>query len=200
MPFRRKRIKRATFGKDPIKHSNTLVSVIGNGSNITQRNLVQTTAGDRSLDGSVSVIQTEANTGSNVLVSTIVKYVNVVLQAGVTADGNDGNTSTQGFIEWAVVWRDEVNIPIPVTNFGTKTLGDMATQMFRGDCLLTGAFPVSVNLPNMVSISVKLPKKAIKWRLGDTLSLYYGFRDMDTADLQTTTVKVIQSQMFKAYN
>ncbi len=199
MPFRR-RIRRQTVGLTAVKHSQTLVSVIGNGSLVTQNGFLFTNVGDRSLDGTAKTIQEEADTASRVQVGSVVKNVRIELQAAITPAGNNGNTSTQGWLEWAVVWRNEVNIPIPATNLGVQTLGDIAQQMFRGDCLLTGSFPLSVNLPNVQTILLKLPKKAVKWNLGDTLVLYLSFRDADTTDLQTDTVKVIQSEFFKAYN
>ncbi len=199
MPFRR-RIKRQTMGKVAVKHSQTLVSLIGNGSSVTQRGFLFTNAGDRSADGSGQDIQDKANTTNIVQVGTVVKNVRIELQAAITPAGNDGNTSTQGWIEWAVVWRDEATINIPVNQLGVQTLGDIAQQMFRGDCLLTGNFPVSVNLPNQQTILLKLPKKCTKWNLGDTLLLYMIFRDADTTDLQSDTVKLISSYFFKAYN
>jgi len=200
MPFRRRRVKRMTMGKDPVKHSHTLVQVIGNGSNVNASTIIITGAGDRSLDGTFKSIQQNATTSDQVSVSDIVKYVNIILQGAITAEGNNGNTSTQGWVEWALVWRDEVFIPIPSTNLGTQTLGDIANQMFRGDCLMTGQFPVSVNLPNVETITVKLPKKAIKWHIGDSLALYTSFRDADTTDLQTDTVKLLNSYHFKVYS
>ncbi len=200
MGYRRRRIKRVTMGKEPIKHSTTLVSTIGNGSNAGAFELVTTTAGDRSLDGSPQVIQTEASTGNKVMVGDIVKYVNVILQAAVTEAGNDGNTQIQGWLEWGVTWRDEVTVNVPSTNLGTRTLGDILTAMFRGDCLMTGEFPVSVNLPNVSRIQIKLPKKAIKFKLGCELVLHTHFRSANVTDLETDTVRLIQSELFKAYN
>jgi len=196
--MRRRRIKRVTMGKDPIKHSSTLVSVIGNGSNVTGVQLITTRAGDRSLDGASSTIQDSASNAQIVILSTIVKYITVHLQAAVTTAGND--SSTQGWIEWAVVWRDEVSVQPPSTNFGTQTLGNICTNMYRGDCLLTGNFPVSVNLPNSQDILVKLPKKCVKWKQGAELKLYAIFRDADTTNLETDTVKLITSNNFKGYN
>jgi len=134
------------------------------------------------------------------MVSTIVKYLNITLQGAVRTSEEPQNEDVQGWIEWAVVWRDEVEIPIPVTNIGTKTLMDIAMQMFRGDCLLTGTFSVSHNLPNVANITIKLPKKAIKWRLGDELTLYTIFRAANTTDLTTDTVRLMITHFFKAYN
>ncbi len=188
------------MGKDPVKHSNTLVSSIGNGSNVGQRTLIITRAGDRSLDGGNTTYGDSATTSTTIMVSDIVKYVNLVFQAAITAEGNDGNTQTQGWLEWAIVWRNEVSIPIPSTNLGTRTLQDIAMQMFRGDCLMTGQFPVSVNLPNIETVMLKLPKKSVKWKIGDELVLYTSFRDADTTNLETDTVKLVQFHFFKSYS
>ncbi len=199
MPFRRKRIIRATMGKEPIKHSHTQVSVIGNGSIVGQRGLIRTNAGERSADGSPVVIRDSSTTSTLVQVGDVVKYINIVLQTAVTTEGNDPQSQTQGWLEWGLVWRDEITKTIPTTSLGTKTLGDICMQMFRGDCIMTGQFPCSVNLPNVQEIKIKLPKKAIKWHLGDELTLYTIFRDADTTDLQTDTVKLVLSAFFKAY-
>jgi len=198
MPFRRK-IRRATMGKTAIKRSATLVSTIGNGSLVGERTLVATNTGDRSLDGGAKVIQEQATTSTAVQVGDVIKYVNIVLQSAVTEAGQSAQNDTQGWLEWAVVWRDEVSIPIPSTNLGTAHLGDLAMQMFRGDCLLTGQFPVSVNLPNIERIVLKLPKKAVKWNLGDELTLYTHFRSANVTDLETDTVRLIQFHYYKAY-
>jgi len=197
---RRRRFKRVTMGKDPVKHSHTLVSIIGNGSNVSVLGLIQTGAGDRSDDGTVKAIQQAANTGKNVSVSDIVKYANIIIQAAVTTEGNDPQSQTQGWIEWAITWRNEEFKTIPSTNLGTQTLGDIASQMFRGDCLMSGQFPVSVNLPNIETIKLKLPAKAIKWRIGNQLILHTIFRDADTTDLQTDTIKIVKSIHFKVYS
>ncbi len=200
MPFRRRKIKRLTMGKDPVKHSHTVVTLQGNGSVVNVLGLIQTGAGDRSTDGAAKAIQQGSNTGKIVAVSDIIKYVNIILQGAVTAEGNNGNTSTQGWVEWAVVFRNETLVTVPTTNIGVQTLGDICSQMFRGDCLMSGQFPVSVNQPNVERIMLKLPKKANKWAIGSQLVLYTIFRDADTADLQTDTVKVVKSVHFKVYS
>ncbi len=188
------------MGKEAIKHSTTLVSTIGNGSNAGAFELITTTAGDRSLDGEPKVIQTEASTGNKVMVGDVVKYVNVILQAAVTEEGQTAQNDTQGWLEWAITWRNEVTVNIPSTNLGTRTLGDIVTSMFRGDCLMTGEFPVSVNLPNVQRVMLKLPKKSIKFKLGCELILHTHFRSSNVTDLNTDTVRLIQSEIFKAYN
>ncbi len=188
------------MGKDPVKHSHTLIETIGNGSNVGQRSLIVTNAGDRSLDGSSQLYGANATTAGQVMVSDIVKYINVILESAITEEGQTAQNDTQGWLEWAIVWRQEVDIPIPSTNLGTRALGDLASQMFRGDCLLTGQFPVSVNLPNVATITLKLPKKANKWHIGDQLSIYTHFRSSNVTDLTTDTVRLVTVAHFKSYS
>ncbi len=198
MPFRKRRVKRQTMGKEPVKHSDTLIGVIGNGSSVVTDDLVVTRADDRSTDGTRFTIQESANTGADCLTGTIVKYLRVVLQGAITSDGV--LTNTQGWVEWAIVFRNETTVAMPSTNIGLRTLGDLCTTMFRGDCLMTGQFPTSVNLPNVEAIMIKLPAKAVKLKVGSKILLYTMFRDADTTDLQTDTVKLVKSWAFKAYN
>ncbi len=188
------------MGKDPIKHSHSFITNIGNGSNVLERTIVKTGAGDRSLDGSGTTIMGEVNVGTLVQVASIIKYVNTTIQCAIRDSAEPSQEETQGWLEWAVVWRDEVSIPIPSTNLGTKTLADLAMNMFRGDCIMTGVFPVAHNLPNVANITIKLPKKAIKWRIGDELTLYAFFRNSDVTNLDTDSVRFIQHHFFKAYN
>ncbi len=188
------------MGKDAIKHSDTLVQTVGNGSNVSQYVICRTGVGNRTLDGSVQTIQDSSNTGQFLQVSDIVKYFNIILQAAITEAGSDQNTQTQGWIEWAITWRDESTVNIPSTNLGVKTLGDICTQMFRGDCLMTGQFPVSVNLPNVERILLKVPQKAIKWKIGNELVLNTIFRSAEVTDLSTDTVRLVKSTHFKVYS
>ena len=194
----RRRIKYKTKGKTAVKHSHTLVQIIGNGSQVGTDTIYQTSAGDRSLDGSEKVIQDSGTTGAKCQVGDLIKYVTVHLQSAITQEGE--TAFTQGWIEWAIVFRNEVFIPIPTTNLGIQTLGDIATQMFRGDCILTGCFPVSLNLPNCVDIPVKIPDKAQTLKLGSNLDLYTIFRDANTTDIATNTIKLLNSYNFKVYN
>jgi len=196
--MRRRRIYRATQGKDGIKVGSSLTTVHGNGSDVQEFGIISTSTGDRSLDGGTQTTRENANTGGRVQISDIVKYVNLEIKSVVTEDGE--TAFTNGFIEWAVVWRNEVSIPIPSTNIGTLTLATIATRMFRGDCLMTGSYPMAHTLPNIQNVVIKLPKKAIKQKIGNELTLYFMFRDGNTTDLQTTTIKTITSSMFKVYS
>jgi len=200
MPRFRRRIKRVTMGKDPIKQAHTLVTLHGNGSNVSEFLLYETRTGDRSLDGSAQSTKLGGSTSQVVEISDIIKYVNIVIQTAITEAGQTNQDDTQGWLEWAVVWRNEVSIPIPSTNLGTETIGVLASRMFRGDCLMTGQFPVSVNLPNVQPITIKLPAKAIKQKIGNELTLYFHFRASNSTDLTTDTVKSITSTHFKTYS
>ncbi len=65
---------------------------------------------------------------------------------------------------------------------------------------MSGQFPVSVNLPNVENILLKLPNKAVKQRIGSELTLYYFFRSADVTDLDTDTTRFIASEHFKVYS
>ncbi len=188
------------MGKTGIKHSHTLIKVIGNGSSVSNDILIQTRSGERSVDGSNQSYQTQGNLTTDVMAGDVVKYLNVILQTAVTSDGNDGNTQTQGWVEWALVFANEKETPIPSTNIGLQTLGDICSKMFRGDCLMSGQFPVSVNLPNVETIQLKLPRKASTFKIGSIITLYTMFRDSDITNLQTDTIKLVVSEHYKSYN
>ncbi len=188
------------MGKDPIKHSQTKVHVLGQGSVTGFHNLITTKAGSRSLDGSVQDIQESANTSSIVMISSIIKYITIHFQVAITEEGQSAQNDMQGWLEYGLVWFNEVDVNVPSTNLGTQTLGDIMTKMFRGDCIATGNIPCSVNLPNSRDLVIKLPKKAIKWNIGDTLKLYIHWRSSNSTDLDTNSVKLITSSNFKVYN
>ena len=196
--YRRRKIKRATMGKEPIKHSLTLVATHGQGSAVQVQKLLRTFVGDRSLDGSAQTIQSEANTSNMTRVGDVVKYINVLLQSAITDAGVAINS--QGWIEWAIVWSNQAAPAIPSTNLGTTNLGVIANRMFRGDCLMTGCFPVSVNLPNTEKIILKLPEKAVKQKIGNELNLFFHYRSATSTDVDTTSTRTISSALYKVYS
>ncbi len=196
---RRRRIVRATFGKDPIKHAHTIVEVHGQGSPaVLARTLLTSATGDRSLDGSGQTIQDSATTGESCLIGSVTKYLNIIIQSVITNDGF--TTNAQGFVEWAIVFSNEVSITPLVTNTGVQTLGVICSRMFRGDCLMTGQFPVGHVQPMVETISLKLPKKCIKTRIGNNVTLFWIYRSNDTTDLESNTIKSTVSCHFKNYN
>jgi len=188
------------MGKDPIKQAHSLVSLVGNGSNVTEFLLYETRTGDRSVDGSAQSTKLGGSTSQVVEISNIIKYINIIIQGAITEAGQTMQDDTQGWVEWAVTWREQSSQQIPSTNLGTETLGVLASRIFRGNCLMSGQFPVSVNLPNVEKILIKLPKKMVKIKIGDEMILQLHFRSSNSTDLTTDTVKIISSAHFKVYS
>ncbi len=197
MPFRRRKIKRVTMGKDPIKKSGTLIaSPIGPSSAITQFNLITTKP--RSNTGSVVTIRDEQTTDSQANVGDIVKYINIHIQCGAR-DSVEPEDDTSGWLEWGIVKYKEVFILPPSTNLGTNTLGDTLTKQFRGDCLMTGNIPVGGDIPNVAEIVLKVPKANIKQQLGSEIILFVHYRSVNAASTATDLVAAILSFNYKLY-
>jgi len=197
MVFRRKRIRRATMGKDPIKKSGTFIaSPIGPSSPITQFNLITTKP--RSNTGGIVTIRDEQNTDSTANVGDIVKYINIHVATGAR-DSVAPEDDTSGWLEWGIVKYKEVFILPPSTNLGTNTLGDTLTKQFRGDCLLTGAIPVGGDIPNVAEIVLKVPKANVKQQLGSEIIFFCHFRSVNAASTAVDLNATILSFNYKLY-
>ncbi len=197
MTFRRRRIKRQTMGKDPIKKSGTFIAgAIGPASVITAVTLNTTPLG-RDSAGADSTIRDSQTTSNLSNVGDIIKYINIHLQCGARNASPEDDTS--GWLEWAIVkYRESVVQPVN-TNLGIKTLGDVCTQTFRGDCLLTGNFPVGGDTPNNAEITLKVPKVATKMQLGSAILIYCHFVSTNNASVAEDLASLRVSWNFKAY-
>jgi len=198
MPFRRKRIKRQTMGKDPIKKSGTLIAgAIGPSSAITAVTLITTPLG-RDGSGSTVTIRDAQNTENLANVGDIVKYINVHLQCGAR-DSIAPEDDTSGWLEWGIIKYKEGVIPPSNTQLGTKTLGDVLTQTFRGDCLMTGNFPVGGDIPNVAEIVLKVPKIVSKMQLGSAILIYLHYVSVNNASTATDLASLRISFNYKLY-
>ncbi len=186
------------MGKDPIKKSGTLIaSPIGPSSAITQFTLIKS-AVDRSLIGDAQSIRDLQNTETLANVGDIVKYINIHIQTGAR-DSAEPEDDTSGWLEWGIIkYKESVIVPSN-TNLGVKTLGDILTQQFRGDCLLTGNIPVGGDTPNNAEIVLKIPKTLVKIQLGSQISLYVHFRSVNAASTATDLNTSILSFNYKLY-
>ncbi len=197
MTFRR-RIVRKTMGKDPIKKSGTLIaSPIGPASVITSYPLIRVGV-ERSADGQSQTIRDTQNTDSLANVGDIVKYINVHIQTGAR-DSVEPEDDTSGWLEWGIVKYKEGLVLPSNAQLGVKTLGDILTQQFRGDVLLTGNVPVGGDTPNNAEIILKVPKIAIKMQLGSTIQLFVHFRSVNAASTATDLNASILSFNYKLY-
>ncbi len=196
--FKRRRIKRVTMGKDPIKKSGTLIaSPIGPATAITEFSLIRVGV-SRSADGSSQTIRDSQNTDSLANVGDIVKYINIHIQTGAR-DSAEPEDDTSGWLEWGIVKYKESTISPSNSQLGVKTLGDVLTQTFRGDCLLTGNVPVGGDTPNNAEIIFKVPKVNIKQQLGSEIRLYVHFRSVNAASTATDLNATVLSFNYKLY-
>lgn len=185
------------MGKDPIKKSFTVVSNIGQGSPVGILQAI--VAPIRNETGGVTVIRENQNTSTSVNVGDIVKYVHFIIQAGVRDQQGAGADDNQGWIEWAVVYQKETPASMATTNTGVKNLGMIAMAQFRGDCLLTGQFPIGSTQPLTQEIMIKIPKDKVKIQLGSGLYLFTIFRSVNSTDLRTDSHRMVQSCFYKNY-
>lgn len=188
------------MGKDPIKKSFTVVSNFGQGSAVGILQAI--VAPVRSATGGVTVIRDVQNTSTTCNVGDIVKYVHFIIQSGVR-DPTDTDLALQnannGWIEWCVVYQKEAPAAMATTNLGVKTLGAIAMAQFRGDCLLTGQFPIGNTQPLTQEIMIKIPKDKCKIQLGSGLFLFTAFRSVSSTDVRTDSHRMIQSCFYKNY-
>ena len=194
----RRRIIRRTMGKDAIKKSGTLISLIGpSTAPIPQMDIV--IVPERSSAGGITTIRDLQDTDVQCNVGDVVKYVNLRIQVGPHGPSGEPEDDESGWLEWAVVKRKEGTLQIQNTNIGTNTLGDVCTKTFRGDTLLHGAIPVGGDQPNVTDIVIKIPKIFCKLQQGSGLRLYFYFRSTNNASVATDLVGVVTSFYYKNY-
>jgi len=195
----RHRIQRRTMGKDAIKKSSTILANIGPSTTPLFALSLLTTDENRSSDGSTQTIRDTQNTEVLANVGDIIKYINILIQCGARGETIEPEDDTSGWLEWAVIKYKEGLVQPPITNLGTKTLGDVCTKMFRGDCILTGAMPVGGDQPNVQAITIKVPKIFCKIQIGSKMLLYVHYRSTNSASLATDLVRCILSCNYKLY-
>ncbi len=192
MPFRRR--KRMTLGKQGIKHADSFINNIGSGIAPTAFTLVETDAGARTEIH--QTIQNSSDTDNTCRVGDIIKYLNVHIQCAPRTAG----LQDTGWLEYAVVWQREDVAKITITNVVTMTLGEIATNLYRNNCLWTGNFPINRNGANSVEMVIKCPKKSQTLHIGESYILYCWYRSNDATDMTIDNMRLIQSVNFKAYS
>ncbi len=195
------RKRRLTLGKDPIKHSSTLVDNTGAGvgSYFTHQIFV-TDVGSRIQSGGVQVLQDEANNESQCKVGDIIKYVNICLECSPRGADPTNDNDNAGWLEWAVVWQEEAVKNINTSNIGVATLGVIASHAYRQNCLMTGCFPLGTKQAMAQDIKIKLPQKCCKLRQGSLLECFCYVRTSNSTDVRTDSHRLIASSHFKCYN
>ncbi len=151
-----------------------------------------TNAGQRSTDGSTKTVQSSANTEEICRISDEIKVVNLYIQAGARQNIASPADRT-GWMEWAFVCVREDEKVVPSTNLGTQTLGNICTNMYRGECIFTGSIPVGEVQPIVQPIILKIPKTKSKIKLGDAWRFLTFFRAVGSASTETAAIRLIKS-------
>ncbi len=164
---------------------------------VNATNIIEPTA-DVSVAGTADVFD-KADTERFCAPNSLVKYVNLRFQTSL----RDVAPEAPGFIEFAVVVNDEQTTAPVVTaamsaNIGTKSMGNLCRNLFRGKCIWNGAFAVSRELPRVVEIAIKIPNQWCKNKLGKYLTLYTAARTADVSD-STTDFRTFLDIQYKCY-
>ncbi len=143
-------------------------------------------------------IQSLAGTDEDCRTGDIVKYTNLHLQ-GARRSGIVESRG-RGWVEWALIMVRENETTVPSTRTGVQTLGDICTNMYRGECIFTGAMPIGTDQPNYIDIQIKVPKIKQKIKLGDEWRFIAYFRDILTTPAGTDSVRLLMSFNHKVYS
>ena len=196
MPYHRKRITRRTLGKEPRTMTRTLLD--DNVANTASIILVARPTLAASGVGTGDIWE-NADTINICAPQSVIKYINIRLESGL----RDVAPEAPGFVEYAIVIFEEnegaptVNSAI-TSNLGTRTLGDICKQLYRGNCIWDGAFAVSREIPRVMDIKIKLPPKFCSNKIGRWIALLKAFRTNDVSDT-TSDCRTWYSHMYKVY-
>ncbi len=195
MPFHRK-IRRRTAGKEPRKMASSLLA------NITSTPIQDEIIIPTIFAGGVGTgdVLDQADTRRTVSPNSIIKYLNIKFQCAVRKDVSPANP---GWMEYAIFIRDELQAnpvidPLFAANFGTQTIGDIATNLFRDKCLWTGCVAIAAEQPQVVDLVIKVPNKFCKQKRGMMMFWVVGFRSSNSADV-TSSLRLIYSHNYKCY-
>lgn len=193
MPFRKRKV-RQTRGKMGVKHADTFLNNIGSGSAPTSFTMVETNAGART--ESSQTIQDAGSTDATCRVGDLVKYLNIHIQVA----GRAGAQVDVGWLEYAVLCKKESDPDLTITQLGTQTLGETATNMYRNDVLWTGFVPTGLNVASGAELKIKVPKTKQFLKLGDQINLVCYYRSNLSTDVQTDNIRLVQSVNYKCYS
>ncbi len=201
--MRHRKKLRATFGKEPVKHSSTLVDDTGPGvGSFFAHVIYKTDVGQRITSGGVQSIKVKATTEEEINVGDVVKYVNICLEACPRGADPTILNDNCAWLEWAVVWQQEATTLIvpTVANIGVLNLGVICSHVFRQNCLMTGCFPIGTRQAMSQDIKIKLPQKCVKILMGSRLTVICYVRTSKSTDTRTDSHRLIASSMFKCYS
>ncbi len=192
---RRRFMKKQTVGKAGVKHAGTLLANSGAGSVPTKFTIIETDVGPR--DENATQIQSSATTAEICMTGTLIKFVNIHIQCASRVGTED---ERMGWLEYAAVWKRESETDLTITELGTQTLGQTATNRYRNDCIWTGFVPIGLTQPNGVNLQLKMPKSKQFLKIGEEFVLFTFFRSQNSASVATTSIRQVLSFNYKAYN
>ncbi len=182
------------MGKTSTKHAGTLISSVGPSTAPKEFIIVETDAGARG--ETTSVIQDNATTADKCIIGTTIKFLNIHIQS--SSRGNDADNI--GWMEYVVIYKKETDAAISITQTGTKTLGEIATNLYRNNCWWSGFISINKDAANGAELSIKVPQDHINIKMGDQFILYTMFRSQNLAATGTDSNRLITSFNYKAYN
>lgn len=175
--------------------ADTTVANVVTGATPTQHTIVEPTVSvDETGTGDV---WENADSERIVAPNSIIKYINVCVEVATRGEA----PQNPGWLEWAFQARQFIQtVPSPVsnTNLGIQTLGAVCTQRYRKDSLYTGCIPVSKELPNVINLMFKIPKRLVNQQRGQWFTFQVFHRSVDSTDT-TTQARVIISHNYKVY-
>ncbi len=188
------------MGKTPVKHFSSLFDNTGPGvATIFGHVIYRTDVGLRVQAGSTATIKDSATTGNVCNVGDLIKYVHVCIQCSPRGASPTNDNDNAGWLEWALIFQREQDKTVTVANIGTGTLGQICTNYYREDCLMTGCFPIGTKQAMSTDLPFKLPEKCTKLRQGYILTILCYVRTSLSTDMRTDSHRLIASSGFKCY-
>ncbi len=193
MPFRR---KKQTLGKTGVKHAGTLLANIGPATVVTTKQVIIESSGGARQEA-VQEIQDAAFTDETCRSGDLIKYVNAHIQVSTRFPAS---TDSQGWFEYAFVWKREGETDVTNGSLGTLTLGTVCTNLYRNDCIWTGFIPVHQDGSSGTEVKLKMPRSKQFLKLGEEFVLFVIYRSNNSASVSTDLMRVVLSYNYKAYS
>jgi len=143
----------------------------------------------------------DADTKQRCSPNSIVKYMNIKFELAVQTTTSP--ISQDGWMEYVLIYFDEMQAAptvdaIITAGVTTQTLGDLARNLYRGNCIWFDSIPVYKDLATAQTVKIKIPDSFCKNKRGRVLSMISLFRSKDAADTDSLC-KAIYTTMFKCY-
>ncbi len=183
------------MGKSGIKHAGTLLANIGPASVPTKLIIIESSSGAR--QEAVFELQDNAFSDETCRAGDLIKYVNIHIQIASRLESDE---DARGWLEYAAVWKRESEDDISNAELGVLTLGNVATNLYRNDCIWTGFIPVFNNGAHGAELQLKMPKTKQFLKVGEEFVLFVSYRSQSSTALGQNDNRVVLSYNYKAYS